>query len=136
MTPEPSDKKILIVDDSALSRSMLKDALEKQGYHINLAEDGEKGLQAVIRDTPDLVLMDVVMPELNGWEACKRIRKAALSRAVPIIIMTSKDTPQDMLQSFEVGADEFLNKPVALDELFVAISRLLGSEKLNSEGNQ
>ncbi|MBI4376387.1 MAG: response regulator [Elusimicrobia bacterium] len=129
----PAQKRILVIDDSALSRSVLQEALEKKGFRVTLAENGEKGVTLVLQDAPDLILMDVVMPELNGWETCLRIRKAALSKAIPIVIMTSKDTPQDMLQSFEVGADEFISKPVALDELFNTINQLLSSEKFSNK---
>lgn len=120
-------KRILVIDDSALSRQLLEDALKPRGYEVIMATDGEDGFNAFKKTQPHLILMDVVMPQMNGWETCVRIRRAAQTQAVPIIIMTSKNTPQDMLQSFEVGADEFIAKPINIGELLGMISRLLPS---------
>lgn len=125
--PADGPKRILVIDDSALSRQMLDEALKPRGFEVLMASDGEEGFLMFKRTSPHLILMDVVMPQMNGWETCVRIRRAAQSQAVPIIIMTSKNTPQDMLQSFEVGADEFIAKPINLDELFTMIGRLLSS---------
>lgn len=121
----PDAKKILIIEDSALNRKILEDALSGKGYQVLCAEDGREGMERLNKESPDLVLMDVVMPNMNGWETCKHIRAAAKVQATPIIIMTSKNTPQDMLQAFEVGADEFLDKPVNLEELYETVDRLL-----------
>lgn len=118
-------KKILIIEDSALNRKILEDALLQRSYQVLTAEDGREGMEKLNKEAPDLVLMDVVMPNMNGWETCKQIRAAAKVQATPIIIMTSKNTPQDMLQAFEVGADEFLDKPVNLEDLYEMIERLL-----------
>jgi len=121
----PDAKKILIIEDSALNRKILEDALSQKGYQVLLADDGRQGMDKLRDESPDLVLMDVVMPNMNGLEATRHIRAAARSQAVPIVIMTSKNTPQDMLQAFEVGADEFLDKPINLEELYETVDRLL-----------
>lgn len=121
----PDAKKILIIEDSALNRKILEDALVQKGYQTLTAEDGREGMDKLNKDSPDLVIMDVVMPNMNGWETCKQIRAAAKVQATPIIIMTSKNTPQDMLQAFEVGADEFLDKPINLEEMYETVERLL-----------
>ncbi|MBI3548251.1 MAG: response regulator [Elusimicrobia bacterium] len=126
---ESDRKTVLVVDDSALNRKILQDALEKKGYSVRVSENGEVGLRQVIEKTPDFILLDVMMPEMNGWDTCMRIRRAALTKQVPIIIMTSKDTAHDVLQAFEAGADEFIPKPINLEELFGMIERLLSSDK-------
>lgn len=126
-------RKILVIDDSNLSRNIIRETLEKSGFEVYLAESGEKGLAEVAARVPDLILLDVVMPGLSGWEACLRLKQAAPKKAVPIVIVTSKNAPQDMLHSFESGADEFLNKPVPPEDLVKMINRLLGSEKFKPE---
>lgn len=118
-------KKILVIDDSALNRKLLEDALQQKGYSVTVAEDGQQGLMLMTQELPDLILMDVVMPNMNGWEATRHMRKVAQSKAVPIVLMTSKTAASDMLASFEAGADEFLNKPINMDEMFAALEKLL-----------
>ena len=118
-------KKVLVIDDSALSRSTMETMLAARGYQVTLASNGEDGLKLVPDLKPDLVLIDVVMPQLNGWETCQRLRAVPSGEAVPIIVVTSKNTPHDMLQAFEVGANEFVTKPVNQDELYAVIDRLL-----------
>ena len=121
--------KILVIDDSALSRKVIQEPLEKNGYKVQLAESAEAGLRAVTKRAPDLILLDVLMPGLSGWEACLELKRAAEKKAVPVVIITSKNAPQDMLKSFESGADEFIAKPMVAEELLATISRLLSSEK-------
>lgn|SRR6185312_7860022 len=118
-------KKILIIDDSALSRKTLEAMLVARGYEVLLAANGEAGLAMIPTSMPDLLLIDVVMPELNGWETCARLRNAAHGETIPVIVITSKNTPQDMLQAFEVGANEFINKPIDETELVATVDRLL-----------
>ncbi len=118
-------KKILVIDDSALSRKTLEAMLVAAGYQVALAANGEQGLAMIPQTLPDLLLIDVVMPELNGWETCARLRGAANGETIPVIVITSKNTPQDMLQAFEVGANEFISKPIDEAELIATVDRLL-----------
>lgn len=118
-------KTILVVDDSALSRATVEAMLVARGYAVKTATDGEGALTQIPLVKPDLILIDVVMPQMNGWETCQRIREIPESAAVPIVVVTSKNTPHDMLQAFEVGANEFINKPIDADELYSVIERLL-----------
>jgi CheY-like chemotaxis protein len=118
-------KKILVIDDSALSRKTLEAMLVSRGYEVLTAANGEQGLAMIPQALPDLLLIDVVMPELNGWETCSRLRNAAHGETIPVIVITSKNTPQDMLQAFEVGANEFINKPIDEAELVSTVDRLL-----------
>jgi CheY-like chemotaxis protein len=118
-------KKILVVDDSALNRRLLEDTLVQKGFLVTMAEDGQQGLMLMTQEMPDLILMDVVMPNMGGWEATRHMRKVAKTQLVPIILMTTKNTPHDMLASFEAGADDFINKPIDMPELFEMIDKLL-----------
>ncbi len=112
---------VLIIDDSALLRTSLGDILTGHGFEVQTAKSGKEGLALIQTAPPDVVLMDVVMPVMDGWETCRQIRATAFLQSVPIIIMTSKNTPQDLLRSFEVGANEFLEKPIGTQELLDAI---------------
>jgi PleD family two-component response regulator len=114
-----------VIDDSALSRKTLEMMLVASGYTVVLANNGEQGLAMISQTLPDLLLIDVVMPELNGWETCARLRSVAVGETIPVIVITSKNTPQDMLQAFEVGANEFISKPIDETELIATIDRLL-----------
>lgn len=120
-----SKKRILVVDDSETSRMFVKESLESLGYEVAEAADGEQALQKVQERAPDLLIMDVIMPEMTGWDLCARIKGSSDRGQIPIIIITTKDKEHDMLRSFESGADEFLNKPINVDELAASIERLL-----------
>jgi signal transduction histidine kinase len=108
---------ILIVDDNASARETLVAMLENQEYHIELAEDGFHALQILHQLQPDLILLDVMMPGMDGFEVCRRIRAASQLAEVPIIMLTALDDRASLLQGIEAGADDFLIKPVDRYEL-------------------
>ena len=108
---------ILIVDDNASARETLVAMLEDQEYHFELAEDGFHALQILRQLQPDLILLDVMMPGMDGFEVCRRIRAASQLAEVPIIILTALDDRASLLQGIEAGADDFLIKPVDRYEL-------------------
>jgi signal transduction histidine kinase len=108
---------ILIVDDNASARETLVAMLENQEYHIELAEDGFHALQILHQLQPDLILLDVMMPGMDGFEVCRRIRSASPLAEVPIIMLTALDDRASLLQGIEAGADDFLIKPVDRYEL-------------------
>mgnify|MGYP001572347003 CR=1 FL=1 len=116
---------ILIIDDSALTRNALSEALIARGFTALTADNGKAGLDLIQKGAPDVVLMDVVMPVMDGWETCRQIRAAANLQSVPIIIMTHKNTHGDLLRAFEVGANEFMEKPIDVDELVREIELLI-----------
>lgn len=122
----PPPRKVLIIDDSSLSRAELEAAFSERGYTVEQALDGVEGLRKLEDAPPDLVLIDVLMPNMDGWEVCRRIRTRLPPDKLTVVVMTSKDTREIMLQAFEVGADEFLQKPMDADELFATVDRLLG----------
>ncbi|MEK7234621.1 MAG: response regulator [Elusimicrobiota bacterium] len=129
-------KQILVIDDSALNRKYLEILLTANGFGVHLAVNGKEGLEKLGSIHPDLVVLDVVMPTLNGWETCLRIRAAIVNDHIPIIVMTSKNTPVDMLQSFEVGANEFISKPIDEAELLATVNRLLKRDENSSVDKQ
>ena len=115
---------VLIVDDNATARETLVAMLEGQGYQIELAEDGFKALQILLQLQPDLILLDVMMPGMDGFEVCRRIRITPQLAEVPIIILTALDDRASLLQGIESGADDFLIKPVDRYELIARVKTI------------
>lgn len=108
---------LLIVDDNASARETLIAMLESENYQIELAQDGFQALQMLNKLQPDLILLDVMMPGMDGYEVCRRIRATPLLAEVPIILLTALDDRASLLKGIEVGADDFLSKPVDRYEL-------------------
>lgn len=115
-------KKILIVDDEMRMRRIIADYLQIKGYEPLCAEDGVRGLELFLSERPDMVLLDVMMPRMDGWEVCRRIRSepSGLS-ATPVIMLTAKGQEEDELQGFSLGADEYIMKPFSLKILLARI---------------
>lgn len=115
--------KILIVEDEPTVRAALQDNLEFEGYKVLGAANGIEGLDVFERERPDLVILDVMMPGIDGLELCKRIR--ALQTGTPIIMLTAKCAEVDKVVGLEIGADDYLTKPFGMRELFARIKALL-----------
>jgi len=126
----PRPRRILIVDDSFVSRAELEEAFRERGYEVDTAADGAEGLARVEQGLPDIVMIDAVMPNIDGWELCRRLRSRASSDQLSIIAMSSKDASTTSLQASEAGADEFFQKPMDVDELFESVDRLLAARGL------
>ena len=116
---------ILIVDDSATMMEGHKRILEKQGHTVHHAEDGEQGVAQAIELLPDLVLMDVVMPKMNGFQATRKITKDERTKHIPVVIVTSKDQETDIMWGKRQGAKDYLIKPADEDQLKATVDRLL-----------
>jgi diguanylate cyclase (GGDEF)-like protein len=116
--------KILIVDDSPTSRAALRSLLERMKHSVVEADDGKKGLEMYQRDRPDLVLIDVVMPVMDGYEAARRMRATGTDEWVPIIFLSSKEDDQDLERAIESGGDDYLVKPVSFVVLNAKIRAL------------
>ena len=112
-----------MVDDEPAVRESLERALAAEGYGVLLAMDGEQALAAVEREPPDLVLLDVLMPVLDGLAACRRLRAAG--NRTPVLMLTARDGVGDRVAGLDAGADDYLVKPFALDELLARIRALL-----------
>jgi len=118
-------KRILIVDDKATSRELLRIVLEKQGYAVLEADDGEKALQKARIENPDLILLDLQMPIRNGYEVLRELRQDARYAALPIIAITASAMQGDREKALAAGFTGYLTKPVSLSHLRNEIQRLL-----------
>jgi twitching motility two-component system response regulator PilH len=118
-------KKILVVDDSATERHILGEILTKQGFEVSFAESGEMGVAKAKQDKPDLVLMDVVMPGLNGFQATRAITKDPDTANIPVLLCTTKDQDTDRIWGMRQGAKDYLVKPVNVAELLSKIAALV-----------
>jgi two-component system KDP operon response regulator KdpE len=115
-------RKILIVDDESGLRELVRINLEHEGYGVLQAENGALGLDVVREQQPDLVIMDVMMPEMDGWEACKKLREFS---QVPVLMLTARVQSQDIVTGLDSGADDYLLKPFNMDELMARVRALL-----------
>ncbi|HEX4798568.1 MAG TPA: diguanylate cyclase [Burkholderiales bacterium] len=125
--------KILIVDDSATIRAALKSLVERMGHSATEAENGEEALQRYRRERPGLVLIDVMMPVMDGYEAARRMREASPDEWVPIIFLSSKEADQDLDRAIEAGGDDYLVKPVSFVVLNAKIRALHRIESMRSK---
>lgn len=114
---------LLVVDDEANLRSMLSAALRHHGFEVTEAEDGRAALDAVTRDRPDLVILDVMLPELDGFEVCRRMR--ADGDHTPVLFLTARDGTDDKVRGLTLGGDDYLQKPFSLDELVARAQAVL-----------
>lgn len=118
--------KILIVEDNEMNRDMLQRRLERKGYRIACAVDGPEGIRMAESYMPDLILMDVALGDMDGWEATTKIRANPRTRAIPIIALTAHALESDRRKSVEVGCVDFETKPISLPELIEKIERHAG----------
>ena len=116
---------VLIVDDSPTEAHVLKSMLEKNGFDIVIAESGTEGIERAKALKPDLVLMDVVMPGLNGFQATRQLTKDPVTADIPVIIVTTKDQETDRVWGLRQGAKDFLTKPVSEQRLMEKINAVL-----------
>lgn len=118
--------KILLVEDNEMNRDMLSRRLERKGYQVVLAVDGLEGVEAALAQAPDLVLMDMSLPVLDGWEATRRLKAAPATRHIPVIALTAHAMSSDRARALEAGCDDYDTKPVELPRLLEKIEALLG----------
>jgi DNA-binding response OmpR family regulator len=117
--------RILIADDSAQIRQVLQMSLETLGYEILLAEDGDQALQRIYRDTPDLLILDVMMPKQNGFQICRKVKADPERSDTPVILLTAKSQREDIYWGKDCGADEYVTKPFSAKELEGTVEKLL-----------
>ena len=117
--------KILLVEDNEMNRDMLSRRLQKRGYEVVLAVDGQQGVTLAQAEAPDLIVMDMSLPLLDGWEATRQLKVATTTRAIPIIALTAHAMSGDRERAMEAGADDFDTKPVELPRLLEKIEALL-----------
>jgi DNA-binding response OmpR family regulator len=115
-------ERILVIDDNERDRRLLRDALEHEGYAVEEAADGAEGLKILFASRPDGVVLDVMMPKMDGWAVCQRIREIT---DMPVIMLTSLDRDEEVVRGLELGADDFVSKPVSPRQLIARVRAVL-----------
>lgn len=123
--PEPDKRKILIIEDSKATFTVLKEVLESEGYTVLLAGDGVAGIAMTRREKPDLILLDLLLPKLNGYEVCNSIKRDNLTRHIPVLVISTMDSAESVEKARLCGAKNFMKKPYNLDDLLREIKLLL-----------
>jgi two-component system, OmpR family, alkaline phosphatase synthesis response regulator PhoP len=119
-------KKVLIVDDEEVIRKFLRINLLKLGYEVKEAMDGVQALEQLGKDTYDLLISDVLMPNKNGWELLKAVRSNPKIKDIPVILLTAKNEDADMFQGYELGANYYMTKPFTKDQLLFGLKMMFG----------
>jgi len=122
--------KILLVEDSSTQALKLQHILEENSFVVTTAKDGQEGLQKARQEPPDIVITDVMMPVMDGYELCGRIKKDAKLRRIPVILLTTLSNPEDILKGLQCGADNFITKPYEAAHLVSRIEYILANQKL------
>ena len=117
--------KILLVEDNEMNRDMLSRRLERNGYQVLVAVDGQSGVEMAVAEAPDLVLMDMSLPILDGWEATRRLKASPATRLIPVIALTAHAMSSDRDKALEAGCDDYDTKPIELPRLLGKIEALL-----------
>jgi two-component system KDP operon response regulator KdpE len=124
---------ILVIDDDKLTTRMVYDQLTDADYAVHVAHDGQEGLRQMYAHQPDLIILDLLMPRMDGWTTCRRIREVS---DVPIIMLTAQDRPQDVIRGLDEGADEYVTKPFELDVLLARVRAVLRRAALTPTASQ
>jgi two-component system, OmpR family, alkaline phosphatase synthesis response regulator PhoP len=125
---------ILVVDDEKDLVELVKYSLEKEGFSVKGVPDGESGVFAAVRDVPDLVIVDLMLPGIDGLEVCRRLRSDVRSSAIPIIMLTAKSAESDRVVGLELGADDYVTKPFSPRELAARVKAVLRRSSLQPAG--
>jgi len=121
--------KVLVVEDSLTQREMITDLLKESGLTVYAASDGVEALENIKDNSPDLVLLDIVMPRMNGYEVCRRLKADPLTKNVPVVMCSSKGEEFDRIWGLRQGADAYIAKPFQAKELIITIKKLLKQKK-------
>jgi diguanylate cyclase (GGDEF)-like protein len=130
------NRRILVVDDVATNVRLLSGYLSREGYRVSVASDGEEALRSIEQLQPDLVLLDIMMPGIDGFETCRRIRADESTRHIPVILVTALNELDHKVRGQEAGADDFIAKPFDRDELIVRVRSMLRIKALHDRLNQ
>ena len=122
---ENSEYKILIVDDSSVNNYLLENILEEKGYKLQIAFDGNEALSILENDPPNLVLLDIMMPGIDGYSILDKINKSDKLKSIPVIMVTSKSEMTDKQKAFEIGAIDYIVKPIEIDDLLAKVEKAL-----------
>ncbi len=133
MNENPTDEQqpqVLIVDDVAANLRVLRDALEPEGYNILIASNGKTALSITQRTIPDLILLDVMMPGMDGFEVCRRLKQDRSTRDIPVIFITAKEDTESVVQGFHVGGVDYITRPFREAEVLVRVENHLKIHRL------
>ena len=128
--------KILLVEDNEMNRDMLSRRLQRKGYEVVLAVDGPSGVEMARTHAPDLILMDMSLPVLDGWEVTRRLKADAATQHIPVIALTAHAMASDREKALEAGCDDYDTKPIELPRLLGKIEALLSRGETASAGKQ
>jgi DNA-binding response OmpR family regulator len=134
MSESENGKKILVVDDSDTIRTLLKGELTKRNYVVVSAENGSEGLKKAVETLPDLIISDINMPEVDGWEFCWLVRKNEKTRHIPVIFLTDRDEVSDRVRGLEIGAEDYITKPFQIQELVNRMETVMLRRKSAASG--
>lgn len=123
--------RLLLVEDNEMNRDMLSRRLIRRGYDVILAQDGQQGLEAAQKQAPDLILMDISLPLIDGWEATRRLKAAPATAHIPVVALTAHALSDDREKARLAGCDAYETKPIELPQLLETIDRLLASAKVS-----
>ena len=121
--------KVLLIEDNEMNRDMLSRRLIRRGFQVVFAMDGQQGVDLARSERPDIILMDMSLPIIDGWEATRRVKADDATRSVPVIGLTAHAMSGDREKAIEAGCDDYDTKPVELDRLIGKIERLIGAAK-------
>ncbi len=136
MSAEEAQPKILIVEDKQDNIDLISYFLKPQNYEIIVAMDGETAIEKIVNETPDIILLDIMLPKMSGFEVCERIKKDPVTRSIPVIMITALKELKDKIHSLEVGADDFITKPFENVELLTRVKSLLRIKKYHDDLEQ
>jgi CheY-like chemotaxis protein len=118
-------KKVLVIEDHPHLRELLRAQIKLKGFAAITAKNGREGIETAIAEKPDLILMDIIMPEMDGWEATRILREVTETKEVPIVAMTALFRPSDLQSCIEAGCNDYISKPFTLEELRNKMTRLI-----------
>jgi len=133
------NQRILVIEDDTNIQELIKYNLEKNGYRVIVADNGVDGLKEAIANIPDLILLDIMLPGLDGLEVCKRLRMEKFTRKVPIFMLTAKSEELDKILGLELGADDYITKPFSIKELIArirAVMRRIGDDGIDEQDGE
>ncbi|MHC5038680.1 MAG: response regulator [Planctomycetota bacterium] len=125
MDESEKERGILVVDDSETIRTLLKGELTKRNFNVAVAENGREGLRMAIEGKPHLIISDINMPEMDGWEFCWRVRKHEATRGIPFLFLTDRDEISDRVRGLEIGAEDYITKPFQIQDLVDRLEAVL-----------
>ena len=129
-------ERILVVEDERSIADLVAEALKRQGYRVETAGDGDQALEAAETTLPDLIILDLMLPKLDGWEVCRRLREEDTTKRIPVIMLTARRDEKDVVAGLELGADDYLRKPFSLAELLARVKAHLRARAQDALGDE